>query len=266
MTAVHLSAPDIDPAEVEYFENLAHRWWDDEGPFWPLHKLNRFRADYIRAQLCRLFARDATTERPLAGLEILDIGCGGGILSESMARLGARMTGTEITEKNVRVSQLHAEWSGLDIDYRLVTVRELAEQGASFDAVLNMEVVEHVEQLPDFLGDCARLVRPGGVMVVATINRTPLAWLMAIVGAERILGWLPKGTHHYRKLVKPQELMDGLGADLAPVDRTGVRVNPLNRAFSFSGSMAVNYMMVFRRAGGPAAAAATGTQPQATVL
>jgi 2-polyprenyl-6-hydroxyphenyl methylase/3-demethylubiquinone-9 3-methyltransferase len=249
MTAIHLSAPDIDPNEVAYFEKLAHRWWDEQGPFWPLHKLNRFRADYIRAQLCRVFARDATAEQPLAGLEILDIGCGGGILSESMARLGAHVTGTEITEKNIRVSQLHADWSGLAIDYRLITAHELAREGTTFDAVLNMEVVEHVDHLPDFLADCARLVRPGGVMVVATINRTPLAWLTAIIGAERILGWLPKGTHHYRKLVKPQELTEGLGAGMAPVDRTGVRVNPFNRAFSFSKSMAVNYMMVFRRAG-----------------
>jgi 2-polyprenyl-6-hydroxyphenyl methylase/3-demethylubiquinone-9 3-methyltransferase len=249
MTAAHLSAPDIDPAEVQYFENLAHRWWDEQGPFWPLHKLNRFRADYIRAQLCRVFARDATAERPLEGIEILDIGCGGGILSESMARLGARVTGAEITQKNIRVAQIHAEWSGLEIDYRLTTAHEMAKAGETFDAVLNMEVVEHVEQLPDFLRDCARLVRPGGVMVVATINRTPLAWLMAIAGAEWVLRWLPKGTHHYRKLVKPQELMGGLGAELVPLDSTGVRVNPFNRAFKYSGSMAVNYMMLFRRVG-----------------
>jgi 2-polyprenyl-6-hydroxyphenyl methylase/3-demethylubiquinone-9 3-methyltransferase len=252
MTAVHLSAPDIDPAEVAYFEKLAHRWWDDQGPFWPLHKLNRFRVDYIRAQLCRVFARDATAERPLEGLEVLDIGCGGGILSESMARLGARVTGTEITEKNIRVSQIHAAWAGLDVDYRLVTARELADEGTTFDAVLNMEVVEHVDHLPDFLADCARLVRPGGVMVVATINRTPLAWLTAIIGAERILGWLPKGTHHYRKLVKPRELTDGLRAEMVALDRTGVRVNPFTRGFSYSGSMAVNYMMLFQRTSGGA--------------
>lgn len=249
MTAVHLSAPDIDPNEVAYFERLAHRWWDEQGPFWPLHRLNRFRVDYIRAQLCRVFARDATAERPLEGLEILDIGCGGGILSESMSRLGARVTGTEITDKNIRVSQIHAGWSGLDIDYRLVTARQLADEGETFDAVLNMEVVEHVDDLPGFLADCARLVRPGGVMIVATINRTPLAWLMAIIGAERIMGWLPKGTHHYSKLVKPEELTAGLGEQLVPLDRTGVRVSPFTRAFSFTSSMAVNYMMLFQRTG-----------------
>jgi len=247
MSAVHLSAPDIDPKEVAYFEGLAHRWWDEQGPFWPLHRLNRFRADYIRAQLCRVFARGATAKQPLEGLEILDIGCGGGILSESMARLGARVTGIEITDKNIRVSQIHAAWSGLDIDYRLATARQLVDEGKTFDAVMNMEVVEHVDDLPGFLADCAQLVRPGGVMVVATINRTPLAWLMAIIGAERIMGWLPKGTHHYRKLVKPDELMDGLGEQLVPLDRTGVRVSPFTRAFSFTSSMAVNYMMLFRR-------------------
>ena len=251
MTAAHLNAPDIDPNEVEYFENLAHRWWDDQGPFWPLHRLNAFRVDYIRQQLCAAFGRDASAKRPLAGLSMLDIGCGGGILSESMARLGAQVTGTEITDKNVRVAQIHAEWSALNIQYRLITADDLAASGETFDAVLNMEVVEHVEQLPAFLASCGRLVRPGGVMVVATINRTPLAWLMAIIGAERILGWLPKGTHHYRKLVKPAEVTSGLGDDFSLLHRTGVRVNPFNRVFSFTRSMAVNYMMVLQR-GAPA--------------
>jgi 2-polyprenyl-6-hydroxyphenyl methylase/3-demethylubiquinone-9 3-methyltransferase len=248
MTAVHLTAPDIDPSEVEYFEKLAHRWWDDQGPFWPLHKLNAFRLDYVRDRLCAAFGRDPTAERPLEGLQVLDIGCGGGILSESVHDLGARVTGTEITEKNVRVAEIHASWSGADIDYRLITADDLAATGATFDAVLNMEVVEHVENLPDFLASCARLVRPGGVMVVATINRTPVAWLSAIIGAEYVLGWLPKGTHHYRKLVQPQELRDGLGDAFTVIHETGVRVNPFNRAFSFSRYKGINYMMVFQRA------------------
>ncbi len=247
MTAVHLSAPDIDPSEVEYFEKLAHRWWDDQGPFWPLHKLNSFRAEFVRDQLCRAFGRDPQTDKPLEGLRVLDIGCGGGILSESVANMGASVTGTEITDKNIRVAQIHADWSGLDIDYRLITVDDLAATGETFDAVLNMEVVEHVEHLPDFLASCAQLVRPGGVMVVATINRTPIAWLMAIFGAEYVLRWLPKGTHHYRKLVKPAELTAGLGGEYRLVHRTGVRVNPFNRAFSFTGFEGVNYMMLFQR-------------------
>lgn len=247
MTAVHLSAPDIDPSEVEYFEKLAHRWWDDQGPFWPLHKLNAFRVGYVRDHLCRVFNRDPSAEQPLAGLRILDIGCGGGILSESIAHLGASVTGTEITEKNIRVAQMHAEWSRLDIDYRLVTADDLAASGETFDAVLNMEVVEHVEHLPDFLANCARLVRPGGVMVMATINRTAIAWVMAIFGAEYVLRWLPKGTHHFRKLVKPSELISGIGDGFEILHRTGVRVNPFNRAFSFTGFEGVNYMMLLQR-------------------
>jgi 2-polyprenyl-6-hydroxyphenyl methylase/3-demethylubiquinone-9 3-methyltransferase len=247
MTAIHLTAPDIDPNEVAYFENLAHRWWDDQGPFWPLHKLNTFRAGFIRDQLCRIFSRDPTAEQPLAGLRLLDIGCGGGILAESMARLGADVTGTEITDKNVRVAEIHAGWSGLDIDYRLATVDDLVEAGETYDAVLNMEVVEHVDNLPGFLASCGRLIRPSGVMVVATINRTWAAWLMAIVGAEYVLGWLPKGTHRFAKLVKPKEVMAGLGSDYRLIHRTGVRVNPFNRAFSFSRWMGVNYMLVIER-------------------
>lgn len=257
MTAVHLTAPDIDPSEVEYFEKLAHRWWDEQGPFWPLHKLNAFRLGYVRDRLCAAFARDPHAERPLQGLDILDIGCGGGILSESVHHLGAKVTGTEVTEKNIRVAEIHANWSGAAIDYQLVTADDLAASGATFDAVLNMEVVEHVEHLPDFLASCAKLVRPGGVMVVATINRTPAAWLSAIIGAEYILGWLPKGTHHYRKLVKPEELVAGLGPELQVIHQTGVRVNPLNRNFSFSGYKGINYMMVFRRADAPNAISGT---------
>jgi 2-polyprenyl-6-hydroxyphenyl methylase/3-demethylubiquinone-9 3-methyltransferase len=247
LTMTSLSAADIDPKEVAFYEGLAHRWWDDQGPFWPLHRLNAFRIGYVRQQLCRVFGRDPSDETPFTGLRVLDIGCGGGILSESVARLGAHVTGSEITEKNLRVAGLHAEWAGLDIDYRLTTVDDLASTGETFDAVLNMEVVEHVEQLPDFLAACGRLVRPGGVMIVSTINRTPIAWLTAIVGAERVLRWLPKGTHQYRKLVRPDEIVTGVGDGFDVLDRVGVRVNPFNRAFSFRRSLAVNYMMTLQR-------------------
>ncbi|MEY6432542.1 bifunctional 2-polyprenyl-6-hydroxyphenol methylase/3-demethylubiquinol 3-O-methyltransferase UbiG [Thioalkalicoccus limnaeus] len=247
MSSPPLVSPSIDPDEVAYFERLAHRWWDTEGPFWPLHRLNAFRVEYIRERLCRHFGRDVRGERPLAGLRLLDIGCGGGILSESLARLGADVVGSEVAAKNVRIASVHAEWSGLAIDYRLTTAADLAKAGETFDAVLNMEVVEHVDHLPEFLADCGRLVRPGGVMVVATINRTPLAWLTAIVGAEYILRWLPKGTHHYRKLVKPRELIAGLGAGFIERDRVGVRVNPLNRRFSHTQLLSVNYMMLFEK-------------------
>jgi len=242
-----VSAPSIDPEEIAYFENLAHRWWDAEGPFWPLHKLNAFRVGYIREQLSRAFGADSAAEQPLKGLRLLDIGSGGGILSESITRLGARVTGIEVTEKNVKVSALHAEWSALDIDYRLATAEDLAGTGEQFDAVLNMEVVEHVENLSAFLPVCGKLVRPGGLMVVATINRTLAALLIAIFGAEYVLGWMPKGTHHWRKLVKPDEVTGALGDGFRLVDRTGVRINPLDRSFHFSRYMGVNYMLVLKK-------------------
>lgn len=237
----------IDPEEAAYFERLAHRWWDAGGPFWPLHRLNAFRVDYIRRHLSEAFGRDASAPRPLAGLRLLDIGCGGGILSESLARLGAEVTGIDIVSKNIRVAELHAQSSGLQIAYRLATAEQLVAEGAELDAVLNMEVIEHVENLPGFLADCGRLVRPGGLMAVASINRTLAAYLIAILGAERILRWLPAGTHHYRKLVRPSEVVRHLGDGLVLLDQTGVRINPVTRRFSYTRWMGVNYMQLFRR-------------------
>jgi 2-polyprenyl-6-hydroxyphenyl methylase/3-demethylubiquinone-9 3-methyltransferase len=190
---------------------------------------------------------DPRAELPLAGLRVLDIGCGGGILSESVSRLGARVLATDVTEKNLRVARMHARESGLDVDYRLATAADLVAAGETFDLVLNMEVVEHVDGLPQFLADCGRLVRPGGIMLVATINRTPAAALIAIFGAEVLLRWLPRGTHHYRKLVRPAEVLGGLGEGFRLLDRTGVRVNPLNRKFSYTRWMGVNYMLLLRR-------------------
>jgi 2-polyprenyl-6-hydroxyphenyl methylase/3-demethylubiquinone-9 3-methyltransferase len=213
-----------------------------------LHKLNAFRVEYLRERLCLAFGRDATVQRPLEGLRLLDIGCGGGILSESMARLGARVTGIDVAEKNIRVARMHAEGGGLDIDYRLTAAEELAASGEQFDAVLNMEVVEHVDGLPDFLAACGRLVRPGGVMVVATINRTLAALVIAIFGAEYVLRWLPKGTHHFRKLVRPAEVTAGLGDGFEVLHRTGVRINPIDRSFHYTGFLGVNYMMLLQRA------------------
>lgn len=247
MSRIHLTGNSIDPAEVAYYERLAHRWWDTGGPFWPLHKLNSFRVDYLRDRAARALGHDPGAELPFAGLKVLDIGCGGGILSESVARLGGVVVGVDVTEKNLGVARLHAQWSGLAIDYRLADVAQLAAAGEVYDLVLNMEVVEHVERRPDFLANCGRLVRPGGVMVVATINRTPAAGLMAIFGAEVLLRWLPRGTHHYRKLVRPGELTTELGADFRCLDRTGVRINPFNRRFSFTRWMGVNYMLVMQR-------------------
>jgi len=240
------STSSVDPDEVAYFEGLADRWWDATGPFWPLHRLNGFRVDYIRRQLSATFDRSADLQRPLEGLRLLDIGCGGGILSEPMARLGGHVTGIDVAGKNIRVASLHAERGGLDIDYRHASAEALAAAGETFDAVLNMEVVEHVERLPEFLAACGALVRPGGLMFVATINRTLAALLVAIFGAEYVLRWLPKGTHHFRKLVRPDEVTSALGRQFQVQDRTGVRVNPFNRSFHYSRFLGVNYMMVLR--------------------
>ncbi len=255
MTTETPLAPSIDPQEVAYFERLAHRWWDTEGPFWPLHKLNAFRVGYLREQLCRAFATDCASDHPLAGLRLLDIGCGGGILSESMARLGAQVRGIDVVPKNIRVAQLHAQGPTnaaevLALDYRLTSAEALAASGEQFDAVLNMEVVEHVENLPAFLDACGLLVRPGGIMVVATINRTLAALIIAILGAEYVLRWLPRGTHRWRKLVKPAEVTRGLGPSFTLVHSTGVRINPFNRRFHHTPYLGVNYMLVLRKASG----------------
>lgn len=259
MRSANLTGASIDPAEVAYFERLAHRWWDTAGPFWPLHRLNDFRVGYIRGHALSALGLDPAGATPFAGLRVLDIGCGGGILSESIARLGAQVLGIDVTEKNLTVARLHAGQVGLAIDYRLSDVEALAASGEQFDLVLNMEVIEHVEQRPAFLTDCARLVRPGGVMMVSSINRTWAAALMAILGAEYILRWLPRGTHHYHKLVRPAEVIAELGGDFRCLDRTGVRVNPLNRAFSYTRWEGVNYMLVMQRTPAPA----RSTQPRA---
>ncbi len=240
----------VDPNEVAYYERLAHTWWNDKGPFWPLHRLNSLRAGYIQEQLHSHFGHDQGADKPLNGIRMLDIGCGGGLLSEAMARLGARVQGIDVTEKNITVARLHAESRGVDINYRLMTAEDLAEQGIQFDAVLNMEVVEHVADLPGFLRACCRLIRPGGIMFVATINRTFLSWLFAIVGAEYILRWLPKGTHQWRRFPKPKEL-EALLAEhgLRVTAFRGVRVNPITRRFSLSRYLGVNYMLVAEKAG-----------------
>ena len=238
----------VDPREVEFYTGLAETWWDSDGPFWPLHKLNALRLVYIRDHLCRHFGRDADSERPLEGLTVLDVGCGGGILSESMARFGADVTGIDVVEKNINIARLHAQQEALSIDYRLMTASELADSGKRFDVVLNMEVVEHVADLAAFMHDCNRLTDDNGVMFVATINRTPLAWLFAIFGAEYILRWLPRGTHRYRLLRKPAEIRTLLAeGGLAVGDITGVAVNPFTRTLRRTRLTSVNYMMCCAR-------------------
>jgi 2-polyprenyl-6-hydroxyphenyl methylase/3-demethylubiquinone-9 3-methyltransferase len=235
----------IDPAEWAHFEKIAQLWWDASGPFWPLHRMNALRAGYIRDQLVERLGLETDATLPLKGLRILDIGCGGGILSEAIARLGATVHGVDMVEKNIRIARAHAEGQGLGVEYECCTAEALAARGERYDAVLNMEVVEHVADLPLFMHSCASLVRPGGVMLVATINRTLASFISAIVGAEYVLRWLPKGTHHWRKFPRPEELEALLMGDrLAVVERRGMAVNPLNRQLRLVSYLGVNYMLV----------------------
>jgi 2-polyprenyl-6-hydroxyphenyl methylase/3-demethylubiquinone-9 3-methyltransferase len=238
----------VDDAEIAKFERLATDWWDPHGKFRPLHKLNPLRIGYIKDRLCRHFGRDVKSANALKGLALLDIGCGGGLLCEPMARLGAEITGVDPSPVNIEVASLHARQSGLEIDYRATTAEDIAAAGESFDVVLNMEVVEHVADVGVFIAACSTMVRPGGLMVVATINRTVKALGLAIIGAEYILRWLPRGTHLYDKLVRPGELDSALTAGgLRLIDETGVAYNPLTGRWSLSPDMDVNYMVVAER-------------------
>ena len=239
-----MKAQTIDPQEVAYYTRLAEQWWDKQGKFWPLHRLNELRVQYLKDQTCLHFGRPSENEKPLAGLNILDIGCGGGILSESMAALGANVHGIDVVEKSISVARQHSLQEGLPIDYELTSVEDLIEREYKYDIVLNMEVVEHVHDLPLFVSACANLVTDDGIMFVATINRNLLSWLFAIVGAEYILRWLPRGTHAWRKFVRPGELESLLGQNGLDVSSSvGVSVNPVTRRFSLCQRLAVNYML-----------------------
>jgi 2-polyprenyl-6-hydroxyphenyl methylase/3-demethylubiquinone-9 3-methyltransferase len=238
------TAPSVDPAEVERFSRLAEAWWDPTGEFAPLHKFNPARLAAIRRTAVARFARDPAALRPFAGLTVLDIGCGGGLVCEPMARLGAAVTGVDPSATNIGVAKLHAEASGLAIDYRATTAEALAEARETFDLVLCLEVVEHVTDVDPFLATCAALVRPGGLLVVATINRTLKAFALAIVGAEYVLRWLPRGTHAYEKLVRPDEAILPLErAGLDVIETVGLVYDPLSGRWSESGDVDVNYML-----------------------
>ena len=234
----------IDPTEVAKFEAMAAEWWDPNGKFKPLHMLNPCRLDYITAQIAAEFDRDLRGTTPFAGLRLLDIGCGGGLLSEPMARLGATVVGADAAPRNIPVAQVHAAQSGLDIDYRHTTSEDLAAAGEQFDVVLNMEVVEHVADPLTYLTACQQLLKPGGLHVCSTINRNPKSYAMAIVGAEYVMRWLPKGTHDWAKFITPDELYDLLrNAGLDPVDRKGFVFNPITWGWRLSDrDLSVNYV------------------------
>ncbi|MBP1852060.1 bifunctional 2-polyprenyl-6-hydroxyphenol methylase/3-demethylubiquinol 3-O-methyltransferase UbiG [Rhizobium halophytocola] len=238
----------IDQVEVDRFSAMAAEWWDPTGKFKPLHKINPIRLAYIRDQAAAHFGRDPSGHQPLKGLRVLDIGCGGGLLSEPVARMGADVLGADASEKNIGIATTHAAQTGIAVDYRAITAEALAEAGETFDIVLNMEVVEHVSDVNFFLGTCASMVRPGGLMLVSTINRTLKAAALAIGACEYVLGWLPRGTHQYDKLVRPEEIETPLAAaGMAIIERKGVFFNPLQNRWNLSTDTDVNYMMLAER-------------------
>ena len=234
----------VDPSEIAKFEAMAAEWWDLNGKFKPLHMLNPCRLDYITSQIAAEFDCDLDDPAPFKGLRILDIGCGGGLLSEPMARLGAEVVGADAAGRNIPVAQVHAVQSGLTIDYRHTTAEAMADAGEQFDVILNMEVVEHVADPQTYITACQRLLKPGGLMVCSTINRNPKSFMMAIIGAEHIMRWLPKGTHEWRKFITPDELFELIAnAGLSPVDRKGFVFNPISWGWSLSDrDLSVNYV------------------------
>ena len=244
-----MSTSTIDEAEVARFSALAETWWDPRGEMAVLHKFNPVRLAYIRDAACKRFERNPKQLDCLQGLRILDIGCGGGILSEPLARLGATVTGADPAEKNIAVAKLHAEQSGVAVDYRATTAEALADAGERFDIVLAMEVVEHVADMKLFVARCAEMVQPGGLMIAATINRTLKSFALAIVGAEYVLRWLPRGTHQWDKFVTPDELEIAMErAGLRSTDERGVIYNLLADRWELSTDTDVNYMVLAERA------------------
>lgn len=240
----------IDPAEVAKFEAMARDWWDPQGKFKPLHMLNPTRLDYVTAQIAAQFGRDRDAAKPFEGLTILDIGCGGGLMAEPLARLGAQVTGADAASGNIAIASLHAAEQGLDIDYRATTSEDLAAQGHSYDIVMALEIVEHVAEPSEFIATCRDLVRPGGMLIQSTLNRTARSFAAAIVGAEWVMRWLPKGTHDWHRFITPDELAamtEATGLDV--VDRCGMVFNPLGWSWSLSHrDLSVNYAITALRA------------------
>jgi 2-polyprenyl-6-hydroxyphenyl methylase/3-demethylubiquinone-9 3-methyltransferase len=246
------AASSIDPADVARFSAIAEAWWDPNGKFAPLHRFNPVRLDFIREQALARFGRDAKARQPFEGLNLLDIGCGGGLLCEPMRRLGFAVTGVDASMRNIEVARAHAAAMELGVDYRCSTAEALlGEDGPGFDVILNMEVVEHVAEPGQFLRDCAALMRPGGLMVVATLNRTLKALALAKVGAEYVLRWLPPETHDWRKFLKPDEIRGFLdGEPVQVAGPFGVVFHPLSGRWTRGDDADINYMMTVTRPAG----------------
>jgi len=238
-----LQATSVNPDEVAFFANISDKWWDPDGPFRPLHELNPTRVAYIRDTLVQQLDLDEASHTPFKGLRILDIGCGGGLLSEPLCRLGATMVSVDATEKNIKVASHHASEMELDIDYRYATAESLAEEGEQFDAIINMEVIEHVADVSAFLGTCKQLTKPDGIMLVSTLNRTMKSMLLAKIGAEYILRWLPIGAHDWDKFLKPAELEQHLrDAGFNVMEPKGFVYNPLTSRWKIDAKdLDINY-------------------------
>jgi 2-polyprenyl-6-hydroxyphenyl methylase/3-demethylubiquinone-9 3-methyltransferase len=244
------SGSTVDPAEIAKFSKLSAEWWDPNGKMKPLHRINPLRLSYIRDSACRKFNRNIKSLNCLSELRILDIGCGAGILCEPLTRLGAKVLGADPAEKNIAVAKLHAAQGELSIDYRVTAAEALADAGERFDIVLAMEVVEHVSDVKLFVSRCAEMVKPGGLMIAATINRTMKSFALAIVGAEYVLRWLPRGTHQWDKFVTPDELEIAMErAGLSTTDERGVIYNLIADRWELSTDTDVNYMVLAERAG-----------------
>jgi 2-polyprenyl-6-hydroxyphenyl methylase / 3-demethylubiquinone-9 3-methyltransferase len=244
----HAASPSVDPEDVARFDRLGDLWWDAHGKMGILHEINPIRVDYIKLNACRHLHRDRYDARPLEGLTLADIGCGGGILAEALAQLGAKVAGVDPSPNNIAVAQRHAQKAGLEIDYRNITAETLAESGATFDIVTALEVIEHVEGPRAFVATLSRLLKPGGLLFLATIDRTLKSFALAIVGAEYVLGWVPRGTHSHDKFVRPEELAGWLRlAGLREIDRAGMTFQPLTRQWRKSADTDVNYLMAAKK-------------------
>ena len=234
----------VDPAEVERFQRLSKAWWDPHGKFRPLHQVGPARLSFVRAELIAHFGLSSDTPTPLEGLRVIDIGCGGGLISEPLTRLGAKVTGIDPGSMNIDIARGHAAPQGLDIDYRVATVEEIAAKGEKFDAVVCLEVVEHVPDVRAFLGSCASLLSDNGVMVLSTLNRNLKSYALAIVAAEYVLGWLPRGTHQWDRFITPDELKDHVSAwGLTPKTLKGFTYNPIRDVWSLNDDTGVNYLL-----------------------
>jgi 2-polyprenyl-6-hydroxyphenyl methylase/3-demethylubiquinone-9 3-methyltransferase len=248
-----LESRSVDAVEVANFTGMAGGWWDENGPFRPLHRLNPCRLAFLRDRLAVEFGRDAGPIRPFGGLSLVDIGCGGGLIAEPMARLGFAVTGIDAVEKSLTVARTHAAAEGVEVDYRAQSVEDLAASGAQFDVVLALEVVEHVADLEGFVDAAGALVRPGGVAVFSTLNRTVRSYLFGIIGAEYVLRWLPRGTHTWSKFLKPSELAASVRhAGLEVRELAGMSFDPLGSGWRISRDLGMNYLMVARKGGGVA--------------